>query len=179
MHTIKLNSATIYNYFENLEHLKVFACLFVLDEYLEDLKNYIDNRNNSLENYLKIWECFIKHTKINTEAYYTIFFNKLERNVGEYIEEYRELFPPKIENFGPAVVKMIEESSVEKRNIALLENIASDGFIDIGEVIWINDISVFTYESLLYRMNKSELDKEYGERKMNDYIEKIIKKNIL
>ena len=74
---------------------------------------------------------------------------------------------------------MIEESSVEKRNIALLENIASDGFIDIGEVIWINDISVFTYESLLYRMNKSELDKEYGERKMNDYIEKIIKKNIL
>jgi len=38
-------------------------------------------------------------------------------------------------------------------------------------------MSVYTYESLLFRMHKLELDKKEGERKMKSYIEKIIQKN--
>ena len=72
---------------------------------------------------------------------------------------------------------MISESSVEKRNIALLEIVADDGFINDKDIIWINDMSVYTYESLLFRMHKLELDKKEGERKMKSYIEKIIQKN--
>lgn len=173
----KLNSATIYNYFENLEHLKIFACLFVFDEYSEDIKNYIDENNDSIDNYIKIWECFIKHTVRNTEVFYTVFFNELERTVSEYIYEYHELFPVQEDNYNASILRMISESSVEKRNIALLEKVASDGFIKNEDIIWINDMSVYTYESLLFRMHKLELDKKEGERKMTEYINRIIQKN--
>lgn len=173
----RLNSATIYNYFENLEHLKIFACLFVFDEYAYDIKNYISDDNNSIENYVKIWECFIKHTVKNTEVYYTVFFNELERSISEYIYEYHELFPLDGEKYSASISKMISESSVEKRNIALLEKVAEDGFIKDEDIIWINDMSVYTYESLLFRMHKLELDKTEGERKMHEYINRIIQKN--
>lgn len=36
------------------------------------------------------------------------------------------------------------------------------------DIIWINDMSVYTYESLLFRMHKLELDKK--RRKKNDRI---------
>ena len=157
--------------------MKIFACLFVFDEYSEDIKNYIDENNDSIDNYIKIWECFIKHTVRNTEVFYTVFFNELERTVSEYICEYHELFPLQVENYNDSILKMISESSVEKRNIALLEKVADDGFINDKDIIWINDMSVYTYESLLFRMHKLELDKKEGERKMKSYIEKIIQKN--
>lgn len=173
----KLNSSTIYNYFENLEHLKIFACLFVFDEYASDIKNYVNDKNNSIENYVKIWDCFIKHTIRNTEVYYTVFFNELERNISEYIKEYHELFPLDTEEYSKSISKMIGESSVERRNVVLLEKVASDGFIKDEDITWINDMSVYTYESLLFRMHKLELDKSEGERKMRSYIRRIIEKN--
>src|SRR3712207_6910497 len=43
------NSATIYNYFENIEHLKIFVFLFDYDEYIRDLENYVRSEEHTSE----------------------------------------------------------------------------------------------------------------------------------
>src|SRR3712207_8730814 len=53
----------------------------------------IDEDSSLIDIYFGIWKCFIKHTKLNTEAFYTIFFNSLERSISEYIDEYYSIFP--------------------------------------------------------------------------------------
>lgn len=175
----RLNSATIYNYFENLEHLKIFACLFVFDEYIEDIENYIKEDGNVIENYFGIWECFIKHTIIDAEVYYNIFFNKLERKISEYVEEYYLLFPFKNKNYGKSIDKMLSSSSVENRNRILLEEMADKGYLDKKDINWVNDLSVYSYESILFRVYKNNIGKEEAAKKMFSYIKKILKENML
>ena len=170
----KLNSATIYNHFENLEHLKIFACLFVFDEYIDDIKNYISEDNNPIENYLAIWECFIKHTAKNMDAYHTIFFNSLERSMCEYIDEYYKLFPFDNKNYGKYIDNMLSNSILENRNIVLLEEIAEYGSIRKEDISWINDITVYLYESVLFRMYKSSIDIESGKKKIMSGVKKIL-----
>lgn len=170
----KLNSATIYNHFENLEHLKIFACLFVFDEYIYDIKNYISENNNPVENYLAIWECFIKHTAKNMDAYYTIFFNSLERSNDEYIDEYYKLFPVDSKNYGEYIGNMLSNSTLENRNAVLLEEIAEYGSIKKEDISWINDITVYLYESILFRMYKSSIYVESGKKKIMIGVKKIL-----
>lgn len=169
-----LNSATIYNYFENLEHLKIFACLFVFDEYIDDIKNYLSKDKNPIENYIGIWECFIKHTAENIEVYYTIFFNSLEREIFEYVEEYYRLFPFKNRNYGNYIDEMLGNSALQKRNIILLDEIAKMGRLKEEDLKWINEISVYSYESILYRMYRNSIDSENGKEKMVYAIKRIL-----
>lgn len=170
-----LNSATIYNYFENLEHLKIFACLFVFDEYIDDIKHYLNEKNDPIENYIGIWSCFIKHTAENMEAYYTIFFNSLEREISEYVEDYYRLFPFENKNYGKYIDKMLSSSALQKRNIILLEEISKLGKIRKEDVDWINNMSVYSYESILYRMYRSSIEPEEGKERMMYCVDRILK----
>lgn len=166
----RFNSATLYNYFENLEHLKIFACLSSLDEYIEDLENYIDDKKNVSENYLPIWECFIKHSMENSDAFYNIFFNNLERPMADYIAEYYLVFPVKNKTYGNSVDAMLDNSSLRDRIKILLENMESEKFIKEGSADIINDFSAFTYESILHRVYRGSMDREEGRKKMEKYI---------
>ena len=56
------NSATIYNYFENLDHLMFFASMKYLKDYVLDLPEFIKNATDPVDRYIKIWECFSAHS---------------------------------------------------------------------------------------------------------------------
>ena len=55
------NSATIYNYFDNLEHLIFFASMEYFREYIEELPLRLKDKTDSLERYRIIWDCFLMH----------------------------------------------------------------------------------------------------------------------
>ncbi|MBP1997851.1 TetR/AcrR family transcriptional regulator [Peptostreptococcus canis] len=173
------NSATIYNYFENLEHLKVFVCLQVLDSYIEDIGNYISpQKDNVLSDYYGIWECFIKHTMENISAYYTIFFNNLDRSLSDYIVDYYAIFPFENKNYGSVIDSMLNNSSIEERNIILLKELSKRGYIDEELVEYVNDISSFSYEAILRRIYKGELEIDEGISKMRRCVFGVLESNL-
>lgn len=61
------NSATLYNYFENLDHLIFFASMKYLKEYVLRLPDYLKDSRDSIDRYFKIWECFCEHSFKKTE----------------------------------------------------------------------------------------------------------------
>ena len=69
------NSSTLYNYFQNLEHLVFLAAMKFIKDYTFDLPNYIEGAENSLERYIKIWECFCHYSFMRPEIYYTLFYS--------------------------------------------------------------------------------------------------------
>lgn len=173
----QFNSSTIYNYFENLEHLKIFACLFVFDSYVNDLGNYVSTENTPVENYLGIWKCFAKHSFEEIEVFYTIFFNKLDRELSYYIEEFRKLYPQENKNTLKSLDKMLSSSYVETRNIILLQELSRLGYLNEHDVEWVNNISTFTYESILHRVYKGELSKTDAESMLLFYVREILARN--
>lgn len=173
------NGATVYNHFENLEHLKMFACLSQFDEYIADLKNYVEeNQKIDIQMYLDVWGCFIKHTSLKAEVFYNIFFNTLERDLSEYIKEYYQIFPFNHGRHTDILDRMLLNPSIEKRNIILLEALANEGYIKKEDVEWINDLTAYTYESILFRMYKNTISKEYGEERMRTYIKEILTRSL-
>lgn len=74
------NSATIYNYFDSLEHLIFYASLRYLKEYINDLNDYVKDCRNSLDRFIRIWECFIFHSMNRPKIYYNIFLENTAIN---------------------------------------------------------------------------------------------------
>ena len=173
------NSATIYNYFENIEHLKIFVFLFDYDEYISDLENYVDDSLTSLENYHNVWECYAKHNMINIDAFYSFFFNNLERNIAEYIDEYYQIFPVKKVEHSKFIEKMLESSSLESRNIYMLQEIANDGFLDQDKLEWVNDLTSYSHESILYRVYKGKISRDDGADMILSFVDNILQEHII
>ena len=65
------NSATLYNYFDDLQHLLFFASMTYLQEYIDGLPSYIKHVENSEDLYLKIWNCFIDYSFLRPNIYYS------------------------------------------------------------------------------------------------------------
>jgi len=168
------NSATIYNYFENIEHLKIFVFLFDYDEYIRDLENYVDDNLSSLENYHNVWECYVKHNMMNIDAFYSFFFNNLERDIADYIDEYYHIFPYKEIQHSRFIESLLKSSSLESRNIYMLQVIADDGYLREEDLEWVNDLTSYSHESILYRVYKGKISKEDGADMIIKFVDKIL-----
>ncbi|SFE20518.1 TetR/AcrR family transcriptional regulator [Peptostreptococcus sp. D1] len=174
------NSATMYNYFENLEHLKVFVCLFSFEEYLDDIKNYIKKSDDEIMyNYFAVWECFLLHTMKNVDVFYTLFFNQLNRSISEYVDEYYSVFPREEKDYGDVINSMLKNYSIESRNILMVKDIARKGYIEESSIDFINDLTSFTYESILFRVYKGFMSPEEGKSQIMKYVRSILESKLI
>lgn len=87
------NSATVYNYFENLDHLIFYASMSNIKDYNIALNSYLKDAKNAMDIFLKVWECFCDFAYEKPEIYNAIFFPKLNNNIDYYMEEYYTFFP--------------------------------------------------------------------------------------
>lgn len=176
---VSVNSATIYNHFDNVEHLKIFSCLSCLDNYIKDLPNYIDENKDIVYNYKKVWECFINHTIENIDVFHILFFNKLQKELDVYLKEYYDIFPILVESLNSNIVNMLYNSTLEKRNEILLLEMYRHNIICEERVAWINNLSIFCYESILHRIFSKKMSKEDGKKEMIRYICNILEDNMI
>ena len=153
------NSATLYNYFNNLDHLILFASMKYLKEYVELLPSYLKESDNKLEQYFSIWECFCTCAFKYPKIYYLIFFSDLNEKINNYLEEYYTIFPNELLNSSSDIGKMLLEKSIDKRNLFLLEDCVNSGLLRNGNLSLINSITILTFQSTLTNLiNSSKTD---------------------
>src|SRR6056297_3906587 len=109
------NSATIYNYFENLNQLKFFGAISFLDDYVNAIPFYLNKSDDTLEQFLLIWRCFVKHSFENPKIYYAIFTENIGDNSENLFKKYYQLFPDELENIPKKYIPMLLESKLSKR----------------------------------------------------------------
>lgn len=75
------NSATLYNYFEDMEELVIFASMGYLKQYIVDLENTLEDSMNALERYRTIYKVFGKTCLKMTGNFFIIsFMESIRRN---------------------------------------------------------------------------------------------------
>lgn len=147
------NSATIYNYFENLNHILFFASLKYLKDYANDLHNYTKNSKNSIDAYLNVWKCFCYHSYSNPEAYNLIFFSGYSHStVNDSIKVYYSIFPEDLGEDSKDFMSMLLEDNIHSRDYQLLKLAVSEGFLREEDLHEINEMNVLIYQSILSRM---------------------------
>lgn len=158
------NSATLYHYFDSLDHLTFFSAIHYLKDYAADLSECLPMIDDSMEAYLKVWECFCRRSYERPAIYELLFFHSFDDiNLDEAIKTYYEVFPneitPKIQEYSP----MLTEANIYKRESIALKKALKSKNISISE----DDLrSITEMNVLIYRGMLSEI-KDQGHLKIS------------
>ena len=76
------NTATIYNYFDDLDHVILFASLKYLQIYNQELDLQLQNCKTARDVFFISWDTFCKVSFQYPEAFHQIFFTKHSSSLG-------------------------------------------------------------------------------------------------
>ncbi len=124
------NSATLYNYFEDMEELVVFASIGHLSRYITRLEEELKPEMNALMRYRKIYEVFSCHCMERPELFYSLFYGKYKRKLEHVISIYYDLFPDELGHHDGEILNMLTRGEITERDKAIMPSLVEQGFVD-------------------------------------------------
>lgn len=171
----KYNSATIYLYFDNLDHLLFLASVSCMRDYTEELLQIGNKKEDSYKKLNEIWKCFIHHSFMKPRVFNHLFFVTNYQKTSQYLEEYYELYPEKVEDVENIVYKVMFKPDLHERVSVVLEECSESGYFEKEELIDIANLTLFVYKGMLDRVIKNEFENiEKTEEKTLNYIKRIL-----
>jgi len=170
------NSSTLYNYFEDLDHLILFASIRYLRDYSQGLKEYVKKATNSLEMYLMIWECFCQYSFDRPEIYKLIFFSEHSTTLNNIISEYYNIFPEELGESPLQVKSMLTGNDIYSRTMYQFGDCVKEGYFKESDIAEINEVTILIYQSILMNLlrKKPAYNKQEAQEKTMHYFKKIV-----
>lgn len=167
------NSATVYNYFENLDHLIFYAAMRHIKDYSLALGDYLKGTDNAMDIFLKVWECFCNFAYEKPEIYNAIFFPNLNNNLDYYMEEYYTFFPIDFKSLNINVSTMILRGDIKKRARSTIMGCVEEGYIAEEDAEKFNDMTLLIFEGFLKRILRHQITYDEARTLTMDYIKSI------
>lgn len=164
------NSATLYSYFENLDHLILFGAMKSIKDYALALPEYLKDADNALDVFLKVWECFCYYSFKKPDIYYSIFFADLHNDLEDYIIEYYKLFPEELSTKFNGVPTMLLKHNIYERGIATVIECVKEGFIKEEDAEPLNEMGTLLYAGILLDVMKGKINSDDAIKKTMKYI---------
>lgn len=142
------NSATIYNYFEDLSHLILFASLKFLKKYTDAIPQYLSKAKTPLDRYFLIWECFCKHSFESPHIYFAVFSSDLGVHPDD-LADYYDVYPADILNIPQDLKEMFLEPNITKRTRIALKKAANDSRFEGIQVEQIAETHYLIWQGML------------------------------
>lgn len=144
------NSATLYNYFDDLDHLILYASLKYLNLYNIDVAKRTRDDMSARERLAAMWESFCRMSFEYPGAFAHIFFDKHSKDLQSICRQYYELFPEEL-NWPIAKLSSVESYlSLPERNRITLQNFCTEEGLPFSNVEIVNELMLLTYKGLLY-----------------------------
>ena len=145
------NSATIYHYFHDLEHLALFGSVCYLREYILELSRTLTEQMNSFERYCTIYRCFNRVAIDEAEIYHTLFFGRYRHMLGEVLRVYYgELFPEELQGLDDNMKKMLMSGTMLERDRVTMENMVKEGFVAPEKAEITLELVIAAHQNFLY-----------------------------
>lgn len=172
------NSATMYNYFESLDHLVFFGAMKYLNKYTRSLNIYLKDTKNSMDRFLKVWDHFCSYAYNEPQIYNAIFFPNLNKDIGHYMKKYYEFFPEELNDNNITIQNMLVQSNIDERSMILLEDCIKENYIKYEDSIILNEMILIVFEGIFNRVLNKRMSYEEAMKNTMDYF-KIVIKNFL
>ncbi|WP_251859717.1 TetR/AcrR family transcriptional regulator [Clostridium sp. Marseille-Q2269] len=153
------NSATIYNYFKNLDELLYFSCIKYLADYSKDKYDIVNTKNhkNTFEYYINIWKCFCYHSYRNPKIYFHLFFTNYTLYQSS-IEEYFEMIFDDIDDTGKNLLPSLLKENIYHKNLSLLNSFVRNNIVSEKNLNALNEMIICIYQSMLYNILNNLVD---------------------
>ena len=124
------NSATLYNYFQDLEHLTLFASVRYLREYVALLEKNLTEDMNAFQRYRMIYRCFNTCAFREPEIFHGMFFGRHSGLLGEVLQVYYEqLFPQELDGLSGQMKQMLRLGTMYERDSLVMKDLVAEGFV--------------------------------------------------
>jgi AcrR family transcriptional regulator len=154
-------SATLYNYFDDIQHLIFLAAIRYLEPYYRCLPERSKWCSNAIERYLSTNECFCQFSFSDPEVYELLFFTYTDEKFDRYMRQYYELFPQKnVMDSRLPLFKFFNVGSIHKRSAIQLEDCVAEGFMAADDAAAFNEITLMVFKCLLERVKLGVATKE-------------------
>lgn len=144
------NSATLYNYFEDMEELEVFASISYLSRYIYNLGKALDFSMNARERYRTIYEVFCRSCFEKPELFYNLFYGRYKKHLKNVISMYYNLFPDELGQHQGEILQMLTQGDIEERDMAIMPSLVTEGFVAQENVKQTVIIITRTFQGFLY-----------------------------
>lgn len=169
------NSATIYKYFENLDHLIFFASIRNTKDYSNNLGAYLRGSRNAMDTFLLVWECFCDHAYMKPDIYKAIFLVDLDKDSEHYISDYYTLFPEEAGDYDDTISNMLWTGNLMKRGMQTIKDCVEEGYILSKDSEKLNDITMYIFEGILQRVLINKISYDDARNMSMDYFKTVVK----
>lgn len=172
------NSATLYNYFKDLDHLTVYASMKYFEDYNRNLSRYLSDEHDDFQRFLFMWRFFCASAFRHPHAYYNLFYGKYSNELGDIIEDYYKVFPDELGDLDEDVLEMLHCGSLAERNWTMLSPVLAATSFTPEEQERINEIILYCFKELLtQKLQQGEaLDNQVLIERQLDYIHVVLRK---
>lgn len=148
------NSATLYYYFDDLEHLILFASIRYLREYTTALARKIKPTMTTLEKYRTVYEIFNYYAFRSPVIFHNMFFGKYSHKLLNVIKEYYDIFPDDLEGHEDLLKNLLKQGNMYYRDKQIVDELVKEGNVDTNKVditlkILINVHQSYVYEAMI------------------------------
>lgn len=171
------NSATIYNYFEDLEYLALYASVRYLEDYVVLLAEQLKSVHTAKDKYKTIYRCFNTFAFQEPEIFHNMFFGKYSGRLGEILRVYYyELFPLELAELSPQMKEMLIMGSMQERDGIIMKDLVQEGFVAPRKAEYTLELAIALHQSYIYEamLKKDSLDIESHMSKFDELLEYIL-----
>lgn len=171
------NSATIYNYFNDLDQLAMFGSICYLREYVAQLEKTLKPEMRAIDRYRAIYHCFNYQAMRYPEIYHNIFFGKYSDKLASVLHlYYRELFPNELENLGDEMKDMLVGGSMPERDQITMNHMIQEGDIQVDKAQITLELIVALHQNFLYEasLRREGFDAKAHEEKFDRMFEYLL-----
>ncbi|WP_353097345.1 TetR/AcrR family transcriptional regulator [Tissierella praeacuta] len=173
------NSATLYNYFENLDHLIFYASMKNIKDYSLALNAYLKDAENPMDIFLKVWECFCDYAYDKPEIFNAIFYPNLEKHFEDYVAEYYKVFPEDMGSNNEIISTMLSKRDINKRGETTIFGCVDEGYIRYEDANKLNDMTLLIFEGMLRRVLRHKISYDDARNNTMDYIKVIVERFLI
>lgn len=169
-------SSTVYNYFDDLSHLKFFAVMRYTRSYIQELPLYMERGENTIDKWLYAWECFCKHSFKIPEIYSLLFVENLGKVPYEIMDQYYRIFSSDLIDLSKDIRSIITQHSISKRSAMYIQEAIAEEFLAEEEIAYISDTTMLIWTGMLTDMLnlRRDITSEEATEKTMNYIYKTI-----
>lgn len=169
------NSGTLYNYFDDLDHVVFLACMETLEKYNEIVAERVQGITCPIEKYLTTAECFSECCHQAPQIFWQLFYGCPVDKRENYVQEYYELFPHMQSEKYQTLEKAKLTHNVSQRNMLFLTESVEAGYLSMENAKLYDGLSSMITKCLLEDVIRGRLTAEQAQDKARLYYRHTLK----
>jgi AcrR family transcriptional regulator len=167
-------SATLYNYFDNLNHLIFLTAMSYLVPYSREVLDTVKDITDPTEVYLVVTSIFVKHGFMHPDIFEILFYKNRNERLEDYVQQYFELFPGRMPKGFDLLSRAARFNNLTERNAVYLVPCVEQGYLTQRAADELKDLTKMVFRHYLEEVRLGYMDSDAAHRKCDFYFRRLM-----